>query len=82
MLKKGDIVSVSYRSGYDKQGNPVMETYDRCVVEEINGSNIKVSYRVIGKSDEGKEEIEVHAMSFNVNSPDFVSVTPQKTDSI
>jgi len=55
MLKKGDVVSVSYRSG----------------------SHIKVSYRVIGKSDEGKEEVEVHTMSFNVNSPDFVSVTPQ-----
>jgi hypothetical protein len=77
MLKKGDVVSVSYRSGYDKQGNPVMETYDKCIVEEINGSHIKVSYRVIGKSDEGKEEVEVHTMSFNVNSPDFVSVTPQ-----
>lgn len=29
MLKKGDVVSVSYRKGYDKQGNPVMETLDR-----------------------------------------------------
>ncbi len=80
MLRKGDIVSVSYRSGYDKQGNPVMETYDKCVVEEINGSHIKVSYRVFGKSDAGKDEIEVHTMSFNVNSPDFVSVTPQKPE--
>ena len=41
MLKKGDVVSVSYRSGYDKQGNPVIETYDKCFVEEINGSHVK-----------------------------------------
>jgi hypothetical protein len=78
MLNKGDVVSVSYRSGYDKQGNPIMETYDKCIVEEINGSHVKVSYRIIGKSDEGKEEVEVITMSFNVNSPDFISITPQK----
>jgi|GEM_PF-1147898 len=77
MLKKGDVVSVSYRSGYDKQGNPIMETYDKCIVEEINGSHIKVSYRVVGRSDEGKEQLEIHTMSFNVNSPDFISITPQ-----
>jgi hypothetical protein len=76
MLKKGDIISVSYRRGYDKQGNPVMETYDKCIVEEIQGSHIKVSYRVVGQSDEGKEQVQVLTMSFNVNSPDFVSVTP------
>jgi hypothetical protein len=78
MLNKGDVVSVSYRSGYDKQGNPIMETYDKCIVEEINGSHIKVSYRVVGQSDDGKEQVEIHTMSFNVNSPDFVSVTPQQ----
>ena len=78
MLNKGDVVSVSYRSGYDKQGNPVMETYDKCIVEEINGSHIKVSYRVIAQSADGKDLVEVHTMSFNVNSPDFVSVTPQQ----
>jgi hypothetical protein len=78
MIKKGDVVSVSYRSGYDKQGNPIMETYDKCIVEEINGAHIKVSYRVVGQSDQGKEQVEIHTMSFNVNSPDFVSVKPQQ----
>jgi len=78
MLKKGDVVSVSYRSGYDKQGNPIMETYDKCIVEEINGSHLRVSYRVIGQSDDGKDIVEVHTMSFNVNSPDFVSVKPHQ----
>ena len=77
MLKKGDIVSVSYRKGYDKRGSPIMETYDRCIVEEISGSNIKVSCRVIGQSANGKDTVEVHTMSFNVNSPDFVSIAPQ-----
>jgi len=81
MLNKGDVVSVSYRRGYDKQGNPVMETYDKCIVEEIKGNNIKVSYRVIGQSDDGKDLVEVHTMSFNVNSPDFVSVTPHPNSS-
>ncbi len=76
MLKKGDVVSVSYRTGYDKQGNPVMETYDRCVVEEMNGSHIKVSCRIIGTSPDGKDEVEIHSMSFDVNSPDFVSIKP------
>jgi hypothetical protein len=78
MLKKGDIVSVSYRHGYDKQGNPVVETYDKCVVDEINGSHVKVSYRVVGKAENGKDEVEVVSMSFNINSPDFISITPQK----
>ena len=78
MLKKGDVVSVSYRSGYDKQGNPVMETYDKCIVDDINGSHIKVSYRVIGQSENGKDLVEVHTMSFNVNSPDFISVAPHQ----
>lgn len=78
MLNKGDVVSVSYRSGYDKQGNPVMETYDKCIVEEINGSHVKVSYRVIGQAENGKDEVEVVTMSFNVNSPDFISITPHQ----
>jgi len=78
MLNKGDVVSVSYRSGYDKHGNPIMETYDKCIVEEINGSHIKVSYRIVGQSDEGKEQVQVVTMSFNVNSPDFVSITPHQ----
>ena len=78
MINKGDVVSVSYRSGYDKQGNPVMETYDKCIVEEINGSHIKVSYRVIGQAENGKDEVEVVTMSFNVNSPDFISITPHQ----
>lgn len=78
MINKGDVVSVSYRRGYDKQGNPIMETYDKCIVEEINGSHVKVSYREIGTSNNGKDEVEVITMSFNVNSPDFVSITPQK----
>ena len=78
MLKKGDVVSVSYRKGYDKQGNPVMETLDRCVVDEINGSNIKVSCRVIGQADDGQDQVETHTMNFNVNSPDFIRVTPHQ----
>jgi hypothetical protein len=78
MLKKGDVVSVSCRKGYDKQGNPVMETYEKCIIEAINGSQIDVSYRVIGQSDDGKEQVEIHAMSFNINSPDFVSLKPHQ----
>ena len=78
MLNKGDVVSVSYRRAYDKQGNPIMETYDKCIVEETSGSHVKVSYRVVGRSEEGKEQVEIHTMSFNVNAPDFVSITPQK----
>jgi hypothetical protein len=77
MLSKGDIVSVSYRRGYDKQGNPLMETYDRCVVEEINGSHIKVSCRLIGQSPNGKDAVEIHTMSFDVNSPDFIGIRPE-----
>ena len=77
MFKKGDVVSVSYRRGYDKKGNPVMETYDRCVVEEMNGSHIKVSCRIIGSSADGKDSIEIHTMSFDINSPDFVGIKPQ-----
>jgi hypothetical protein len=76
MLKKGDVVSVSYRKGYDKQGNPVLETYEKCVVEEINGSHIKVIYRVIEQTPDGKDSVEFHTMSFNVNSPEFISVRP------
>jgi hypothetical protein len=76
MLKKGDVVSVSYRRGYDKQGNPLMETFDKCIVEDINGSHIKVSYRVIGQAPNGKDNVEIHTMSFNVNSPEFVSIRP------
>ncbi len=78
MLKKGDVVSVSYRRGYDIKGNPIMETFDRCVVEEINGSQIQVSYRVIEKTSDGKDSLELHTMNFNVNSPEFISVEPAK----
>jgi hypothetical protein len=78
MLKKGDIVSVSSRKGFDQQGNPFIETLDRCEVEEYNGGKLTVSYRVIGKSENCKDQVEIHTMTFNVNSPDFVGMSPKK----
>ena len=76
MLKKGDLVSITYRTGYDKKGNPIMETLDRCVVDEINGANITVSHRVIGKGEDGRDQVEIHTQTFNIKSPDFVGVKP------
>ncbi len=77
MIRKGDIVSVSSRKGFDQQGNPIIETLDWCEVEDYEGGMLTVSYRVIGKAEDGKDQVEIHTMTFNVNSPDFVGMSPK-----
>jgi hypothetical protein len=79
MFKKGDIVSVSSRKGFDQQGNPIIETIDRCEVEKYEGGMLTVSYRVIGKAADGKDQVEIHTITFNVNSPEFVGMRPKNT---
>jgi hypothetical protein len=77
MLKKGDVISVAYRRGYDNDGNPIIETIERCEVESYEGGILKANCRLIGKSEDGQEQVEIHSMTFNINSPDFVGVAPK-----
>lgn len=78
MLKKGDVVSVAYRKGFDKEGSPIIDTLDRCEVQEYSGGILRVTCRVVGKSADGRDQVEIHEVTFNVNSPDFVGITPKK----
>jgi hypothetical protein len=70
MLKKGDVVSVTFRSGYDKNGDAVMQTLDKCEVGTVTGSVVCVNYRLVVE-----DHVEIRQLTFDINSPEFVGVT-------
>jgi hypothetical protein len=73
MLTKGDVVSITFRNGYDKNGDAIMQTLDRCEVATIIGSVLCVNYRVVAK-----DQVEIRQLTFDINSPEFVGVAPHR----
>ena len=69
-FKKGDIVSIKYRSGLDKSGKPAFKTLERAEVLSCDGNHLKVGYRVVPNTvADGVDFVE---RSFDMSSPDFV----------
>ena len=73
MLKKGDMVSVTYRAGRDSYGESVLKTLENATVEDYSGGILTVSYRV-----QTAEGIELVSRCFDVNSPEYVGVLRKK----
>jgi hypothetical protein len=57
MFNKGDIISISFRNGYDKQDNPIIETLERAEVLEFSDDWLSVAVRNVLTSD-GSVELD------------------------
>ncbi|ADJ26250.1 conserved hypothetical protein [Dehalogenimonas lykanthroporepellens BL-DC-9] len=71
MLKKGDRVSISFRTGKDTSGNYIIDTLPDAEVEEYTGSILRVRTFEQVPGPKG-DEVEIKHFTFDVNSPEFV----------
>ncbi|MGI2335619.1 MAG: hypothetical protein ACRKGH_03120 [Dehalogenimonas sp.] len=76
MLKKGDRISISYRTGKDTKGNYIIETLTDAEVEEYIGSVLRVRTFEQVPGPKG-DEVEIKHFTFDVNSPEFVGALPE-----
>ena len=75
MLKKGDRISIAYRTGKDAKGNYILDTLPDAEVEEYTGSMLRVRTFEKVPGPHG-DEVEIKHFVFNVNSPEFVGAIP------
>jgi hypothetical protein len=68
MFRKGDIVSVTYRDGYDAQDRPVLKTLERAEVLSCDGERLDVGYRDASSAD----EVRFVELSFNMKDSDLL----------
>ena len=76
MLKKGDRISISYRTGKDTKGNYLIDTLTDAEVEEYTGSILKVRIFEQVPGPQG-DEVDIKHFVFDVNSPEFVGALPE-----
>ncbi len=68
MFRKGDIVSITYRSGFDKNGKPLMASLERAEVLSCDGDRLDVGYR----DTSSKDEVRFVELSFNMKNSDLL----------
>jgi hypothetical protein len=64
MFNKGDIVSITFRNGYDKRGNPILDTLDRAEVLEFSDDWLSVAVRNVLTSD---GSVELDKLTFRIH---------------
>ena len=69
-LKKGDIISITFRNGVDGKGNPVFTTLDRAEVLACNGGKLQIAYRDLDKSH---SDVELDRVVFDIHNSDIVT---------
>ncbi|MFH1232188.1 MAG: hypothetical protein V1709_11910 [Planctomycetota bacterium] len=69
MFKTGDIVSLTFRNGYDKNGNPILETLDRVEVLGYSDDWLQVSFRNVNTPD---GSVELEKLSFRIKKSDIL----------
>jgi len=74
MFNKGDIISFTFRNGYDKNGNPVFETLNRAEVLECTENWLRVSFRNVNTPD---GSVELEKLSFRIKLSDILLVGNQ-----
>jgi hypothetical protein len=67
-LQEGDIISITFRNGYDENGEPVFETLDRAEVLELNDEWLQVSFR---NMDNPEGDVVLEKLSFRISSCDI-----------
>lgn len=69
MYKKGDILSITFRNGYDNAGKPVMVTLDRAEVLGCKDGLLQVTYRDV---EDSHDDVEIDKIIFNINTSDIL----------
>ena len=77
-LKKGDIISITFRNGVDAEGNPVLTTLDRAEVLGCSGGKLQIAYRDLDKSH---SDAELDLLEFDIHNSDIVTQQCELTDS-
>jgi len=67
--KKGDILSITFRNGYDSKGNPIMMTLDRVEVLGCGDGLLQVAYRDV---DKWHDDVEIDRIVFNISASDIL----------
>ncbi len=69
MYKKGDILSITFRNGYDRDGKPVLMTLERAEVLGYADGRLQVTYRDLDESHDG---VEINRIVFNIQTSDVL----------
>jgi hypothetical protein len=69
MFNKGDIISISFRNGYDKHDNPIIETLERAEVLEFSDDWLSVAVRNVLTSD---GSVELDKLIFRIHLSNIV----------
>ena len=69
-FKKGDIVSVNYRDGYDKNGQPIIKTIERAEVLGCEGDYLKLGYRQVPNN--WKDGVNFVELDFDMRSAEII----------
>lgn len=69
MYKKGDILSITFRNGYDRDGKPIMMTIERAEVLDCAGGLLQVTFRDV---DEHHKDVEINKITFNIKTSDVL----------
>ena len=67
--KKGDILSITFRNGLDRDGKPIIMTIDRAEVLGCAGGKLQVIYRDVDKSH---SDVEIDRLVFNISTSDIL----------
>jgi hypothetical protein len=65
MFKKGDILTLTFRNGYDAQGQPIWVTLERAEVLGCANGRLRVTYRDLDTSHSG---VEIDQIAFDISS--------------
>jgi hypothetical protein len=65
MFKKGDILTLTFRNGYDAQGQPIWVTLERAEVLGCANGRLQVTYRDL---DASHSDVEIDQIAFDISS--------------
>ena len=67
MYRKGDVLEITFRNGYDKAGKPVMMTLERAELLSCTDGLLQVAYRDL---DASHDDEEIDRLVFNIKTSD------------
>ena len=67
--KKGDILSITFRNGVDREGKPVMMTIERAEVLGCANGRLQVTYRDVDKSH---SDVEIERIVFDISTSEVL----------
>ena len=69
MYRKGDILSITFRNGYDCNGNPIMMTIERAEVLGCGNGRLQVTYRDVCDCH---SDVEIDKIVFDISTSELL----------